>query len=154
MISNMSSREKLLVGLAIPATLLVVFYYYVWQPTEERIEQLRLEVPQKKAELAWMEHEIALAAPWLGNVEIAGGENEQPILTVIEQRAAQAGIKSDIQRVQPLQDARVRIWFKEVVADSMLRFVDSITVDGLSVHEAALTRAADGRINARITLQR
>ena len=130
-----------------------MFYYYVWQPTEERITQLRLEVPQKKAELAWMEHEIAIAAPWLGKVEIAGG-NSQPILTVIEQRAAQAGVRGEIQRVHTLQDARVRIWFKQVVADSMRRFVDSITVDGLSVHEASLTRASDGRINARITLQR
>ncbi len=154
MISNLSPREKMLVGLVIPVTLLIVFYYYVWLPTEERIAQLRLEVPQKKAELAWMEHEIALAAPWLGTVEIEAGESGQPILTVIEQRAAQAGIRGEIQRVQPLQDARVRIWFKEVVADSMLRFVDSITVDGLSVYEASLTRAADGRINARITLQR
>ena len=153
MISNMSSRERLLVGLLIPLTLLIVFYYYVWQPTEERIEQLRLEVPQKKAELAWMKHEIALAAPWLGKVEVAN-KNNQPILTVIEQRAAQAGIKNQIQRVQPLQDNQVRIWFKEVVADSMLRFVDSITVDGLNVREASLTRASEGQINARITLQR
>ena len=99
-----------------------------------------------------MEHEISLAGPWLGAIEATG--DESPVLTVIEQRAARAGIQSSIQRVQPLENDQVRIWFAEANADSWLTFVDSITLDGLTVSSASLTRASEGKINTRVTLKR
>ena len=150
--ANLNSREKIIIGYGIPLVLGVVFYLYLWVPTHEKLDQLRLSVPKRSAELAWMNHEIEQARPWLG---ANSGESEtKPILTVIESHAIQSNIKSEIQRVQPVDNNQVKMWFKEVVADRWFGFIKQLEQDGISVDAATITRAATGKVNVQVTLKR
>ncbi len=149
---NLSQREKTLVGLVIPAFLMVIGYLYLWLPTHESLTRLRTDLPLKAAEFAWMEHELSLIEPLMTRNENSG--SVQPILTVIERRAIESQVKKSIQRVQPNNNSEVKLWFKDVSADRWLRFVDQLSLDGISVDSATITRKTDGVVNVRATFVR
>jgi type II secretory pathway component PulM len=149
---NLSQREKTLVGLVIPAFLLVIGYLYLWLPTQENLARLKAELPLKAAEFAWMEHELKLAESLMARKENA--DSVQPILTVIERRAIESQVKKSIQRVQPTDNSEVKLWFQDVTADSWLRFVEQLSVDGISVDSATISRKSDGIVNVRATFVR
>jgi type II secretory pathway component PulM len=150
--NGLNSREQAVIGLGLPLVLVVAVYLYYWQPAKQHLDNLRIQVPQKTAELAWVRHEIGKAEQWLG-ARASGGEN-QAILTIIEIRAIASGVKASIQRVQPTNAKEVQMWFREAPADGWLNFVNLLRIDGISVESATLTRAKLGRINVRVTFSR
>ena len=149
--TDLSSRERFIIGYSIPVLVLVVGYLYFWQPMADKLVRLRVEVPQNTAELAWAEHELEKAGEWLTSVDSRG--NQKPLLTVIESRAIEAGVKNEIQRAQP-DERQVKLWFQDVVADHWLGFINRLSLDGITVESATLTRAKDGKINVRVTFAR
>lgn len=148
----MNPREKFLVGLAFPAILVVAGYLYVWAPTYQRVQALRIELPLKAAEYAWMEHQLKMAEPLLAVDPDTGAA--QPVLTIIEQRAIETGVKASIQRVQPNEDQSVKMWFEDVPADNWLQFVERLSVDGIAVDSATLTRKEEGIVSVRVDFKR
>ena len=150
--AGLSARERAIVGFGMPIVLILTVYLYYWEPAIQRLQQLRVQVPQKNAELAWIRHELKQAEGWLGGAGQAGGG--QAILTIIEGRAIASGVKASIQRVQPNSAQEVQIWFREAPADAWLEFVNLLGADGIAVQSATLTRAKPGRINARVTFSR
>lgn len=149
---NLSSRERLLVGLILPLVAAVLFYLYLWQPTYSEVKRLRLSVPEKNATLAWMRHRLSSAGS--GVQTATSGQSDGPILTVLEQLAISAGVKPAIQRVQPGNDGSVEVWYQEVVADQLFRWIDQLASAGISVQTATITRLTPGLVSARVKVQR
>ncbi len=149
---NLSIREKLLLGLILPLVAAVLFYLYLWQPTYTEVKRLRLSVPEKNATLAWMRHRLANSRT--GSESSVAEESRGPILTVIEQVAIAAGVKPAIQRVQPGNDGSVEVWYQEVVADQLFRWIDQLAEAGIAVQTATITRLTPGLVSARVKVSR
>jgi general secretion pathway protein M len=149
---SLNTRERLIIKLGFPALFAILFYYYYWQPNLEKLESLRTEVPQLRATLAWMEHEIEAARPYLARPAVRS--DGTPLLTVIDQVALKARVHRAIQRVQPGEDGSVKIWFQDVVADHWIYFIDLLTKSGISVESGNITRAGKGLASARVTVYR
>ena len=149
---RLSARERILVGAVFPVVFAILFYLYLWQPVASDLGRLRLSVPEKNATLAWMRNRLNDAGAAAETAPAAGRDG--PLLTVIEQVAITSGVKAAIQRVQPGSDGSVEIWFQEVVADQLLRWVDSLSESGIAVDTATITRASPGLVSARIKLSR
>ena len=150
--SGLGARERAIIGLGLPVVLFVAIYLYYWEPMVKELDHLRVQVPQKTAELVWIRHALKQAEPWLGSPD--QGSEGRAILTLIEGRAIASGVKTSIQRVQPTSTNEVQMWFREAPADGWLRFVNLLGVDGISVQSATLTRVKEGRINVRVTFSR
>jgi len=147
--NNLNSRERTVIGFSIPLVFLVAVYFYYWEPMSEKLDRLRIEVPEKAAELAWAEYEIGISSEWLKK-SVSNG-SRTPILTVIEAHAIKFDVKNAIQRVQP-DELQVKLWFQEVVADQWFKFINRLVADGISVDSATLSRTKNGKMNVRVTL--
>ncbi len=150
--NTLSQRERMLVGVILPLVCVVLFYLYLWQPTHTEVSRLRLSVPEKNANLAWMRNRLAGADP--GDRSQAAPASGGPLLTEIERVAIAAGVKDAIQRVQPGNDDTVELWFQEVVADQLFRWVDQLSGSGIAVDTATITRASPGLVSARVKVRR
>lgn len=150
---KLNSREKSLLGMGLPIILALVVYYYFWVPSNDRLTQLRNEIPLKATEFAWMKHELSLADSWIRNSSSKNSSN-QPILTVIEATSTGAAVEKSIQRVQPNGVGEVKVWFQDVNADGWLTFVHALVPHGISVESATITRKSEGFVNARVTFVR
>ena len=149
---SLSSRERLIVKLGFPCLFALLFYYYYWQPNLEKLNYLRTDVPQQKATLAWMQHQIEEAEPHLA--QPANQSASLPLLTVIERAAIQTRVNNAIQRVQPGGDGSVKIWFQDIAADSWFQLIDLLAKSGIGVEATNITRSTAGLITIRVTLVR
>ncbi len=150
--NNLNQREKLLIGFGVPLLLVVVFYLYMWQPVSKELSQLRLKVPENTATLAWMNHQLAGLKQ--SSASKPSQNQNQPLLTVIEQVAIRSRVKDAIQRVQPGNDGSVEIWFQEAVADQLFNWIEQLSGNEVSVLSATITRATPGLVSARIKVNR
>lgn len=150
--TSLNHREKLLVGFGVPLLLVVIFYLYMWTPVSKELSQLRLKVPENNATLAWMNHQLASLKQ--SSVSNQSQNQNQPLLTVIEQAAIKAKVKDAIQRVQPGNDGSVEIWFQEAVADQLFNWIEQLSSSKVSVLSATITRATPGLVSARIKVIR
>ncbi|MEM7195374.1 MAG: type II secretion system protein M [Pseudomonadota bacterium] len=148
---TLSAREKWIIKLGFPLVLALVFYFYYWEPNLRKLENLRLAVPQQRATLAWMEHEINQAGPYL--TKPAKEKDSRPILTLIERSATKSGIKNALERVQPGTNGEVKLWFQDANADQWFKMVDFFTSYGISIEAATITRADPGFVTARLTVK-
>jgi len=126
--TNLSSREKLLVGIGLPLVLIIIFYLYFWQPTRDELARLQRLVPEKTATLAWMNHQL-----------------QQPQINQGTKIAANQG--------GPLL-SEVEIWFQDVVADQLFRWIDKLALNAVTIDSATVTRATPGLVTARVKLSR
>ena len=150
--NSLRKRERIVVGVAFPLVVVILFYFYYWLPVVSDLGKVRLGVPDKIAKLARLRIRLAIAGS--ANETAAESDRDAPLLTVIEQLAITSGVKAAIQRVQPGSDGSVEIWFQEVVADQLLRWVDQLSGGGIAVDTATITRASPGMVSARIKLRR
>ena len=151
--SSLSTREKALVGIALLVGLLMIAYLYVWEPKTRQLHELRtVSVPESEQTLAWVRQALEQASS-----RPAGARDkiiEGPLLTVIEQTAEQAGVRTAIKRMQPNQNQAVRIWMENVVFDKWLRWVDLLKAQNVFVERASIVRETPGVVTARVTLAR
>jgi type II secretory pathway component PulM len=149
--TELTSRERFVLGIGMPLMLLIMSYYLYGQPLSANLERLRIDVPRKAAELAWAKHEIDNASKRL-NVSSVNQPN-RPILTVIESIAIQADVKNAIQRVQP-DNQQVKMWFQDVISNHWFEFVNRLALEGIFVDSATLSHTKPGKMNVRATLVR
>jgi general secretion pathway protein M len=151
--SNLSLRERLLMGAATVGAILMIAYLYVWEPKMLQLQNLRdVKVPQSEQTLAWVRQalEDAKNRPASETETIIEG----PLLTVIEQTAEKAGVRSAIRRMQPNQSRAVKIWMEEVVFDNWLRWVELLRMQNVFVDRASIAKSSPGMVTVRVTLAR
>ena len=130
----------------------LLFYLYYWEPNLQKLHDLRQAVPEKKATLAWMEHQIEQARPYLNQDEKES--DNRPILTLIERAAIKSEVKPALKRVQPGNQGEVKLWFEDAVADQWFSMIDFLTQYGITVDQANITRSTPGLVTARLTVSR
>lgn len=150
---SLSARERSLVRFGSAAVAAMLFYLLVWEPKVQELRRLRMEVPQLRATLAWMQEEIRQAEPLIrrGKQPEKGGG---PLLTVIEQAAQRTGVREAIQRMQPAEGGQVKVWFQDVAADDWLRWLDNLARQKVGVAAATITRSGEGLVSVRVTVSR
>jgi len=150
-LQNLNTRERLLILVGIPLVLLVMFYLYLWEPLHLDRARLRTDLPEREATLAWMQHKLADSS----SLTVTSAQKDtRPLLTVIEKLAIAARIQRSIQRVQPGSNGSVEIWFQEGVADQLFSWIDQLSVRGVFIESATITRGTPGIVAARIKVSR
>jgi len=151
--SSLSLRERLLIGAAMVGGMLMIAYLYVWEPKMLQLQNLRdVKVPQSEQTLAWVKQALEHAE----NRPASEAETiiEGPLLTVIEQTAEKAGVRSAIRRMQPNQSRAVKIWMEEVSFDNWLRWVELLRMQNVFVDRASIAKSSPGLVTVRVTLAR
>ncbi len=152
-ISSLSARERGLLSAMGLLAILLMFYMLLWEPTQLRLNDLReRQLPQSEQTLAWVKQALANAQN-NSSVEVEK-IIEGPLLTVIEQTAEKAKVRSAIQRMQPNQNQQVKIWMNEVEFDSWLRWVALLQQQNVEIDRASVATNTPGLVNVRMTVVR
>jgi general secretion pathway protein M len=151
--SNLSLRERVMIGAAMVGAILMIAYLYIWEPKMLQLQNLRdVKVPQSEQTLAW----VTQALEYAKNRPASEAETiiEGPLLTVIEQTAEKSGVRSAIRRMQPNQSKAVKIWMEEVPFDNWLRWVELLHMQNVFVDRASIAKSSPGLVTVRVTLAR
>ncbi len=152
--TNLSSRERQIIGIGTVVASLIILYSLVWSPFQDALHRLRAQVPAKQETLSWMRQQAKQIEPLL-DAQDTGVEQGAPLLTIVEASAAKTGVRPTIRRMSPGdQDGQVKIWLTEANFDDWLIWLEALRKQGVEVSSCTVTKGDDNKVNIRVDLQR
>lgn len=153
---NLQARERLVISIGAVLLMLMLLFFYVWEPWQQAIAKYRQELPQKRTDLQWMEAQSDLAARLKGEENPAVNTSVQPLLTVVERTAVQAGLRKNIKQMTPGDNSsEVKIWLSQISFDKWLLWSEKIkNEEAIEVKSADIQQIDLGTVEVRATLLR
>lgn len=150
--TGLNPRERLLFGWGLFALIATILYIFILEPRYQRLSVLRLQVPTKQSDLAWMQAQVESNAALKTGVRNTASAQRLPLLTIVETTSTKSGLRRNITRMQPAQNGAVRVWFNEVQFNPWINWLDVLRNQGVSVDAASISRESEGVVNIRVTL--
>ncbi len=155
-LQSLEARERLfvIVGAIIVACSLA--YGLVYVPLDSSYAERRQNVEN------W-QSAVAAIAPLKARVEAGGPTNQsrpsnQTPVVVIDQTLRQRGLNTSLRRSQPVSNTGITVEFENVAFDELVLWLGDLGDNhGLHVQAGSFSsppRAAPGRVDARLTLER
>jgi len=134
---------------------LIVLYTGVWSPWQAELARLRVQVPEQRASLAWMQDQLARLGPAAGRLAAASRTRSLPLLTVVEQTAREAGLRDTVRQIQPGEKGEVNVWLQDAGFDTWLQWTDALRGREIEIAGANISHSAQPeRVNIRMTVVR
>jgi general secretion pathway protein M len=156
-LQQLSSRERYLVLGTGGVVLVILFYFALWAPLQEGIENKRRLVSLQEQQLDTMQEQ----ARDIGITQRNSSSRSQNItdssslLSVIERTAKQRNLKSTLQKAQPEGNEGVRLWLVDITFDQMIEWLNQLDLEyGIYVSDITIERDEKyGRVDSRILLR-
>ena len=153
--NNLQARERSIVSVGGGLLMLMVLYLFIWEPWHQAISQYRESLPQKRADLQWMKAQADLASRFKG-IKTSDETSGQPLLTVVESTAQQAGLRNNIKQMTPGdKPGEVKVWLSQISFDKWLLWSETIkNNEAIEVESADIQQLELGFVEVRATLLR
>lgn len=156
-LQSLEARERLFVVAGAVIVTCSLLYGFVWVPLDSGYKERVQSVEN------WQSSVNALAAL---SAKVAGGNttganrtrtNQTPVV-VIDQTLRQRELHVSLRRSQPVSSTGIRVEFENVAFDELVLWLGDISANhSMHVQAASFStppRAAPGRVNATLTLER
>jgi general secretion pathway protein M len=150
---GLTQRERVVLGIGGISALLIVVYSFVWQPWQEELNRLRIQVPIKKETLAWMHQQKSLVNPLIKKANQKTKSSDKPLLTVVERSAKQSKMDVYIRRMSPGEDGQVKLWLTDADFEQWLTWLEKLRKAGVEVESASINQTGNNRVTIRVTLK-
>ncbi|RLK48355.1 type II secretion system protein M (GspM) [Alkalispirillum mobile] len=151
---GLEQREQRILSAGAVITAALLLWGGVWLPLSDRAESLRTDVAEARAEKVWMAQSAERIRQAGGGPSEAAPADQGSLLGRVDRSANSFSLAERVDRIQPDGDARVRVWLERADFDQMLRWLDSLSENGVQVHALSVDPLdTPGRINARLTLE-
>lgn len=154
--NTLGARERMMVAIGTAALVLILLWVFVLDPVNATLKRLRTQVPLKEQTVTWMRTEAQSVAPLIEKAKRERGDTSIPLLTVIEQTAAQAKMRDSIKRIQPGDDNDVQVWLSDAYFDPWIQWVEVLKKKGIEVSSLTVSRGRneDSTVSIRATFER
>lgn len=145
-------RRTLVIGVAVVA--IALLWAYGWYPLAQSRARLAAQVATAEANLAWMRG----AAAQVKGLRAAGGDvfdrAGKSLLALVDASAREAGLAAALNRAEPVDAARVNVWFEAANFDQLATWMETLAQrHGVSVEELSVERVEGvGLVDARVAL--
>ena len=146
---QLATRERRLVAFGAAVLAAGLAYALIWHPLQQGIARDQALVVQQRTDLAWMQ-QAALRLRALRSQ--SGGQSPpqatagQPLRAVLDAALRAQGLDSAVAGRTQDEDGSIRITFKRVPFDALLRCLASLGVAGVKVQSLDLGRAGAGQV--------
>ena len=153
---GLSTRDQRVLAVGGMIIFAILLYALAWSPLQEKLKQLRPQVASQSADLVWMQQQAGAIRKLKQARPAQNSNNVSPLLTVLDQSAKSQNIRQFINQIQPgKENDTAKVWFDKVVFEDWLRWLDQISVAGISVTRVSITKSAEyPRVNIRMELER
>lgn len=152
---QMSERERRMVSAMVLVVAATLYYLLIWEPITSRSAMLEQRITAQSETLAWMQH-ASQQIRAQGRSATSRRADNLSLISSINQAVNQHGLSKEIERIQPDGSSRVRVWFREVSFQQLVRWLHSVQNSSGARVAMLVVDAGDegGRVSARIELER
>ena len=154
---SLTKKEQWIVSGTSVFVIITLFFLIVWEPLHLGLDSEKLKQATQNKNLIWMQQ----AADEVKSLRRSGSQTSlrdknKPTTLVVEQAINNAGLKSNVNKIESSGSSGVRVTLNEVPFNQMLVWLNTLaTHNGIHVTSANIERAGDpGKANARLTLER
>lgn len=155
---NLALREKQMVALGGCTLFIIIFYFFIWSPFTNHLDNLRHDIQTSQQLLMWMQ---------ASNKKILTIENQQKkqksrlkirgsLLGIIQKRANQSPLAKNISFIQQADNNAVQLQFKNVNFDQLMSWLIQLwQTQGIVISQMSVTPvSAQGIVEAEVVLAR
>ena len=155
---TLESRERLFVMIGAVVLAIGLIYNLGWAPLDRKHAALRNEIQNWESSLADLRPlRVSPSSDGQSRPSPVSGSQQSPII-IVDQTLRSRGLEQYRQRSQPTSSNGIRVEFEDVAFDELVLWLGDLSDQyGMHVQSgsfAAGSRAAPGRINATLTLER
>ncbi len=150
-------RERLMVTGCAAVVLVALVYLLVWAPFAERHAQLAVNVQAQQEALAWMRQaSLQVQEARASNSMPTALNDPRSLLSIIDSSAMQAGVRNQIQRMEPEGDDGVKLSMDDADFDLTIQWLGALKRShNIDVIRATISpTGASGQVDTRLSLQR
>jgi general secretion pathway protein M len=148
--SALERRDRLALNGLFAFFAVLVVYYGLWSPANNFLEAKREARDYQLSLLQYMRESEREARSLKTTAPPA--VSGQALLTQVSRTAQQFSINPN--RLQPEGAEGVSVWFDAVAFNDLVRWLESLSQQGVSVRQISIDRQADpGKVNARVVLR-
>ncbi len=150
---SLSARERVLLGVASVVVLSGFFYFFLWRPVLNQVHSLQEAVAEERTEMTWMT-QAAAEVRALRGVVVTEKHSGESLLSLIDRSARAAGMGSNLNRVEPEGNDKVRLWLNDVAFDVLIPWLAELhKSQGVTPESMVAERQSiPGQVNARLVL--
>ena len=154
---QLSTRERQLLILTGVVVMITLFYFSLWQPLQDGIDNNRKRLQAQSNQLQLIQQQAAEAQQLSGSGKRRQGRvtDSSSMLAIIERTANQKKIKTALQKIQPEGQDGVRLWLEDIAFDQLIDWLSLLdTQHGIYVSDISLQRDdKPGRVDGRLLLR-
>lgn len=142
---QLSERERALVAAASAITFVVLFYYLLWAPLHNAVNNQSTALESDRKLLMWIQEQSSRAKLLenSGQVNVFSGSLTQ----LVNQTTRDANIL--VSRLQP-QDEELQVWIDEVPFNALMRWLADLEQRGVVILQSDFSETnADGFVQVR-----
>ncbi|VXC60168.1 Type II secretion system protein M [Pseudomonas sp. 8Z] len=146
---TLAPRDRLALLVLGGFLILALAYLLLWQPVQRQAQAARMAFEEQRALYTYLQSR----APELRGRDLQPRSSLDParLQGLVTASAAQQGIT--IERLDAEGDGALQIGLQPVPFEQLLRWVEALQAQGVSVQEAGLDRAEGNRVVARLGLR-
>lgn len=154
---ELAPRERSMLVLGAAALALGLAYALVWHPLAQGILRNEAHVAQQRADLAWMQQaalQMHALRSQAGGQPVPRAKADQPLHVVLNAALRAQGLDSAVTERTQDEDGSIRLTFKAVPFDALLRCLASLQAEGLQVQTFDLDRVGAGQVAGSLQVAR
>lgn len=149
--NGLSARDRGVLQIGALLAVLMLIWALAWQPLARARHSLRAQAVAQGEALAWMRpaaQQLAAA----GGLAQAPSADARSLLARIDAGARAAGLGGSLVSVEPQGSHRVRATFSASDFDTLVRWLQQVSGQGVALEQLSVSRASAGRVDARVLL--
>ncbi len=152
---TLSTRERLWVVGGLGLMLLLLCYTQLWKPFRTSHRQLQQRTVEQRADLIWMRQAARAVKRLSGAAGARTASDGRSLLTLVDQTARTAGLKTALKRVTPQGEDKLSAQLDAVEFDKLIPWLGMLERDHhLTIVNLSVDRTgAAGLVNARVILR-
>ena len=154
---GLEKREQMSVLLASVFVAFAILYFSIWVPLDRGQQSLESSVATWERSLAEL-RPLKVAVRSASNSRQPAPQAGQSLVVIVDRTLRERNLYSALQRSQPTNQDGIRVEFKDVSFDDMIRWLGDLSSRyGMQVQSGSFsvsTQNVPGRVNVSLTLER
>ncbi len=154
---SITKKEQWIVSGTAVFVVITLFFLIVWEPLHQGLESEQIKQTTQNKNLMWMQKaEAEVKALRSAGTRTNIRDKNKPTTLVIEQAINNAGLKTNVDKIESSGKNGARVILNEVSFNQMLVWLNTLAKhNGIHVTSANIERtSATGKTNARLTFER
>ena len=150
---RLQSRERWIIGLAVPLALALLGWSLLWEPLGRQQRDLATRVAVLHEDLAWLRQSAAQLT--VGSAQDAGVPRfTGSALSAVESGLQAARLNGGLKQLSPAGEGRVRVVLEGVSFDALVAWLEQLERDvGLGAEEFSARQTAPGMCDVTLVLR-